>query len=460
MYKVIDTNIILLDAHNLTSLASDGSTIVLPETVLDEIDSFKSGHSELAFQAREFGRLLTLAKDVSVERTDNLIINSVNLNGVTIELVSLTSYPDYEGMKDNVINDRKIIEVALAYQQTNRVPLTFITNDIACKHRAKSFGLEVQELKEVDHIDFEFVKNLDVPYDLFLNIHDKSIELVNPDHVHENFNYKFTSSASTTQTKLAYISPSGLVKVIGKDTEKELRDAKRQPAPPINAEQLMLSRAILDPAIDLIVCEALAGSGKTITALSNAMRLVATHSPYDSITYIRASVSDLDDAEEVGFLPGLEEKFAPYLHPVKDSLDFIARKQRPRSKSQPIEDYEDQIETLISDMQTKYNITAMTGLGLRGRTFTDSVVIIDEVQNMSKASLQKVLTRFGKNCKVILIGSNRQIDNAYINKFSNGLSVVLDSCTKPSDLVNKYAITLTRVVRSPFAEWAEGIFSS
>ena len=460
MYSVLDTNILLLDAHNLTSLASDGSTIVLPETVLDEIDSFKSGHTELAFQAREFGRLLALAEDISVERSYNLIINSVKLNDVTIELVSLSSYPDYEGMKDNVINDRKIIEVALAYQKANRTPITFITNDVACKHRAKSFGLKVQELKEVDHIDFEFVKTLDVPYELFLNIHDKPIEAVNPDHVHENFNYKFTSLDATKQVKLAHISPSGLIKVIGKETEKELRDAKRQPAPPINAEQLMLSRAILDTSIDLVVCEALAGSGKTITALSNAMRLVATNSPYDSITYIRASVSDLDDAEEVGFLPGLEEKFAPYLHPVKDSLDFIARKQRPRVKSQAIEDYEEQIETLITQLQTKYNITAMTGLGLRGRTFTNSVIIIDEVQNMSKASLQKVLTRFGKSCKVILIGSNRQIDNAYINKFSNGLSVVLDSCTEPSDLITKYAITLTKVVRSPFAEWAEGIFSS
>ena len=101
----------------------------------------------------------------------------------------------------------------------------------------------------------------------------------------------------------------------------------------------------------------------------------------------------------------------------------------------------------------------MTGLGLRGRTFTGSVVIIDEAQNMSKASLQKVLTRFGKDCKVIVIGSNRQIDNSYINKFNNGLSVILDDCTRNSDLIRKYAITLHKVVRSPFAEWAEGIFS-
>lgn len=189
------------------------------------------------------------------------------------------------------------------------------------------------------------------------------------------------------------------------------------------------------------------------------MRLVSINSPYDSIVYIRASVSDLDQAEEVGFLPGLEEKFAPYLHPVKDSLDFIARKTNSRHKSEKIEDYETRIEEVISNLQSKYNITAITGLGLRGRTFTKAVVIIDEVQNMSKASLQKVLTRFGKDCKVILIGSNRQIDNQYITKFNNGLSVVLDDCTRPSESIRKYAITLHKVVRSDFAEWAEDLFS-
>lgn len=460
MYKVLDTNILLLDAHNLTTLDGPEDIIVLPETVLDEIDAKKSDrNNELAYHAREFGRLLTTAIDIGIERTDNLIINRLRVQDTVIELVSQTEYPDYSGMAANVINDRKIIDVALSYMKLNKKPLIFITNDIACLNRAKSLGLDTEMLREVEHTDFEFIKTLDVPYDLFNNIRDKPIELVNPDHTFENYNYVFTSQGATSEKKFAYISPSGLIKVIGKDTAKEIRDTKRQPVPPLNSEQLMLSRAILEPTINLVVCEALAGSGKTITALSNAMRLVSTNTPYDQIIYIRASVSDLDAAEEVGYLPGLEEKFAPYLHPVKDSLDFTARKRRPRSKGQPVDEYEQIIEKDIINLQTRYNITAITGLGLRGRTFTKAVVVIDEAQNMSSSSMQKVLTRFGKDCKVILIGSNRQIDNAYINKYSNGLSVVLDDCTKPSELINKYAITLHKVVRSPMAEWAERIFS-
>lgn len=456
-YAVLDTNILLLDAHNLTSFPAS-TTVVIPETVLDEIDSKKSGHTEIAYQAREFGRLLAQAVDISMTYEEDLSINTLRLGDTLIELVSTSTYPSYDNVPDNVINDRKIIEIALQYKNNNK-DVTFVTNDVACRMRAKSLNLTVTDLREVEHDTFEFTKTMNIPYDLFVNVHDTPISIVNPDHKHENYNYRFTSIDTTEQVKLAYISPTGLVKVIGKDTANEIRDAKRQPAPPINSEQLMLSRAILEPSIDLIVVESKAGSGKTITALSNAMRLVATNSPYDAIIYIRASVSDLDDAEEVGYLPGLEEKFAPYLHPVKDSLDFIARKQRPKQKNQKVDDYEEQISALIEELQSTYNITAITGLGLRGRTFTNSVVIIDEAQNMSKSSLQKVLTRFGKSTKVILTGSNRQIDNAYITKFNNGLSVVLDDCTKPSTQINKYAIELTKVVRSPFSEWAEQIFS-
>jgi len=106
-----------------------------------------------------------------------------------------------------------------------------------------------------------------------------------------------------------------------------------------------------------------------------------------------------------------------------------------------------------------YNITAMTGLNLRGRTFTNKIIIIDEVQGQSKASLQKMLTRVGKDCKLILTGSNNQIDSPYVTKYNNGLSVLLNECLKPQDLISLYAIKLSRVIRSPMAEFAESAFT-
>lgn len=259
-YLVLDTNILLLDANNLLTVGQDGSIVVLPETVIDEIDSKKSGLNELAYQAREFGRLLTKAKKLQNYTDEDLVVTVLEYEGVTIHVVSSTQYPDYKEAAPNIINDRKIIEIAVQYNNIYNDDVTFVTNDVMCRLRAESLGLETQDLKEVENTDFNFTKTMEVPSDLFVALHDSCISVIDPDYKMENYNYVFTST-ETAQVKLAYVSSSGLVKVIGKDTEKEIRDTKRQPVPPLNSEQLMMSRAILEPSIDVIVCEALAGSG-------------------------------------------------------------------------------------------------------------------------------------------------------------------------------------------------------
>lgn len=451
MYSVLDTNILLLDANNLLTLGQT-STIVLPEVVLDELDSKKSGLNELAFQAREFGRLLTKATKIETVRDGNLIINKLQLDQVSIEVVSLKSYPDYSDTETNIINDRKIIEVALAYQATNRIPLTFISNDVMCRLRASSMGLDTIDLKQVELSSIEFTRYIKVDSATLATLHNAQITTVVPDHKPENFNYMFEDSY-TGQIKLANIR-NGLIDILGKETETELR---KQDAPPQNSGQLFLSRAIQNPLINVVVCEAMAGSGKTVTALSNAVQLVKK-GKYSSITYIRASVDDVDKAEEIGFLSGNDEKVQVYLHPLEDTIDFLVRSNYKDSKLKA-QDYEDMIAEKVAEYKSKYRIEGMIGLGLRGRTFTNTVAIIDECQNMSKASLQKVLTRFGKDCKVILIGSNRQIDNAYITKYTNGLSTVLAACKEEDPRIKLHAVPLNKVLRSDIAEWAEHIFS-
>jgi len=179
---------------------------------------------------------------------------------------------------------------------------------------------------------------------------------------------------------------------------------------------------------------------------------------YGGILYIRVSVDDVPKEEEIGFLSGNDEKLAPYLHPLDDTLDFLARARNKAPKNRGKE-YEEKIAMIIEEMKERYNIRGMIGLGMRGRTFDNEVIIIDEAQNMSKASMQKILTRIGKNCKVIVIGSNKQIDNPYITKYTNGLSTLLDASTREHNNIRMYAVTLDKVVRSSIAEFAEDIFS-
>ena len=453
MYLVLDTNILLLDANNLLTLGQT-HTIVLPEIVLDEADSKKSGVSEIAYQARELGRILTKAEKISTTTEDNLIISTLKYDNVNIEVVSLKKYPDYSDTEPNIINDRKIIEVALAYQSSSRVPIKFMSNDVMCRLRADSMGLPTIPFTEVEKTSFDFIKYLEVSDEQFSVLHNRCIYDINPNHIQENYNYVFTAPG-TAQHKLAYIQNNN-IQVIGKVTEDELR---KQDISPINIEQIFLSRSIQDPTTDIVVVEALAGSGKTLLALSNAIKLVKSNSPYDSITYIRNSVDDIGSKdEEIGFLSGNEEKLNVYLHPLQDSLDTIIRTKYTNSKLKgaELEEYlAEQRSKLISDCR----IQGMIAIGTRGRTFTNSIIIIDEAQNISKATMVKLLTRVGKNCKVIITGSLRQIDSAYINRHTSGITTLLDACTTHHEDVNICAVPLTKVVRGKITAFAERIFS-
>lgn len=188
------------------------------------------------------------------------------------------------------------------------------------------------------------------------------------------------------------------------------------------------------------------------------MALINRNNLYESIVYIRASINDVEQIEEVGFLPGLDEKFAGYYLPAMDTLEFIARKKHSNSKLKGVA-FEQTIKEEVEALIAKYRIQFMTGLNMRGRTFTNCFVIIDEVQGQSNSSIQKMLTRFGKGCKVVIIGSQNQIDNKFITKYNNGLSVLLEDSTKPNPYIKTFAINLKRVLRSPLAEWAENLFS-
>ena len=382
-----------------------------------------------------------------------MTITKLVLEERIIEVASTSIYPDFSDISPKVVNDRKIIEIAIQYSNIcGKEHVTFISNDVMCRIRAESLGLTATDIRDVEEKDLSFTRELQLDPETFRVLHKKPIHDVDPNYLPNYYNYKFTCS-HTAQIKLATIS-NGLIEVIGKETEKELR---QQDINPLNAEQLFMSKAIQDSNIDIVIVESKSGSGKTAVALSNAIRLVKRHQ-YEGILYIRASIDDVDQVEAVGFLPGLEEKFAVYLHPLKDTLDFITRNNLKGSKLKG-QQLEEKVESIIEETISKCNIQTLTGLGMRGRTFNNTVVILDEVQNQSNASLQKMLTRFGKGCKIIILGSNRQIDNPYLTKYTNGLSVILDACTKVHENVRLHAVTLQRIVRGPIAEWAECIFS-
>lgn len=448
---IVDTNIILEDANQLLTIGENGKNlVVLPETVIDELDVKKVGFAEINFQAREFGRILSEAEvkgTSKVDVTDDITVMCLHLNGVDIDIVS---YKDYhlEGVDDSIVNDRKIIKVAQFATDYYGVPETYLlSNDIMCRTRAIALGVKAQGImKNRETIKHEFIKVLeDLDPSLIEKMSNKNITDYNKDHKIENYCYHFKFTDGNE--KLAYIF-NGLINFID---ENELR---KNIVKPLNVGQLFAMHGMTDDRFDICVIEALAGSGKTLLAIAAGMKMVK-QGKYDKIIYIRNSVESVDKAEEVGFLPGLEEKFRIYNYPLYDTLEFIAQKEL---KSKDSGKTQESIDELVAQLVNKYNIETMWNGSIRGRTISNAFVIIDEIQNFSKKSLQTVLSRMDKDSKVVCIGSNRQIDHPYVNKYTNGLSILMKAAKQKNEEVNIFGTELNKVVRGKITEWTERIF--
>lgn len=185
---------------------------------------------------------------------------------------------------------------------------------------------------------------------------------------------------------------------------------------------------------------------------------------FSRIIYIRNSIESTAKGEEVGFLPGLEEKFKIYNHPLYDTLRYIARvaltkSNSNKSKANKSEVTDELIESLVAEYTSQFNIQTMWVGEMRGRTLSNAYVIVDEYQNCSSSTGQLILSRLDKDCKVVCIGSNRQIDNIYTNKYINALSGLLKAARDSDHSINLFACELTKVLRGPLVEFAEKIYS-
>lgn len=461
-YYILDTNILLEDASNIYKLSQDGKNlIILAETVLDEIDTKKSGFDEINFQAREFARILEDSTIISSTKKDlyKIIRVQINSKNTIIDIISKDEYEiNSKNMSLNIINDRKILEIATFANNHYKHQVEFISLDIMARTRAISLDLKTNSLlgKNKDNFDFNFVKTVDIYFDDLEDLNNQEIIKFDKKYQPYNFSYCFKVKHSD-QVVLANIQ-NKKIKLLD---EVEIRD---QVITPLNKEQLFFSDAILNHFYNVLIVEAKAGSGKTLLALSGALKLVRQKF-FQKIIYIRNSIESLDKGEDVGYLPGLEEKFKIYNHPLMDSLDYIIRNEHKRKRNKKASDVvfqqldDSEVTARIEQMISNYGIETMWVGEMRGRTLSNSFIIIDEAQNMSNKTIQMVLSRIDSSCKVVVLGSNKQIDNFYVNKYTNALTTLLKSTKNEDNLVNIFAIKLEKVLRGPITEWAEQIFS-
>lgn len=435
----LDTNIVLDNPSNILKLYDNGNnSIIIPEVVLDEIDNKKSGLEEINYNARQFARLLEDSEIICKENIGDLLLIKTKIVSLDVELfiVSKNKYEcETTNIALNILNDRKILEVAKDAQQYFNI--ITISLDIMFRTRALSLGIPAETLTGKDEvIIFEFHKSLTV----------------------DNFNGKLSDikdeinnlSPETSSLEVTNINGKKFFYFKNRNNNFELIDDKNEkkfPAPPLNLMQKVASNIIYDEA-DISVVFGAAGCGKNIVALSSAMRLIDTKE-YNKIYYIRRTIVSGDTEDELGFLPGtLDDKMAGYNYPLEDSLTKIAKLKKRSAKKE-------EIDEIVSDYKKKYDIEYLYAGHLRGSTLEDnSILIIDEAQNGSISFMKTVISRVGPNSIVIVLGSNNQIDSKYLNKYNNALTALMKKSTKDNSLSLR-VIELKNVIRSKHAEWAD-----
>ncbi|MCK9336929.1 MAG: PhoH family protein [Arcobacteraceae bacterium] len=447
---VIDTNIILQNLQNIQNLSDNGSNIVvIPETVLLELEDKKKLTNELGFYSREFARFLASTKIKEIDLKANYKVVKLYKDDIIIHIISKDKYDtQIEQHHISESNDKRIIETAeVAKEYYRGKKVIFLSIDIYARTFALFKNLKTQTLNDdkSEVPDFEFVKTINLESIYFNRLNFQSIKELDPSHSPENFSYCFDSSDGNSM----YGIVAGERIMIVEDSDFNPLCVK-----PANLKQKFFVKAIIENVYNLLVIDAKAGSGKTLMSFVAAMRLI-DKGMYDKIVYVRNSIESIDKGAEVGFLSGNDEKFRIYNMALADTMEFIAKKQiKKGTNAENVESIRSKTEELMG----KYSITTLWPGEARGRTLSSAIVIMDEWQNSSEKTTQLILSRLDESCMAIVIGSNRQIDNLYLNKYNNGLTTLLKQTKQNHPELNMFAIELEKAVRGKFAQFSERIF--
>lgn len=432
---IIDTNVILHD-HTCIYQFQDND-IILPITVLEELDKFKRGNNLINFQAREFTRLL----DEIVG--DELFNGGKPLGAGKGKLRIETGKPFSDTLKTSFredIPDHRILSIA---EYTSKLYLKrktiLISKDINLRMKAKSMGIQAEDYKTDQVTD---INVLDKTVTTFENFSDKHIDTLYNQGSFTVENIKEDFSPEANECFILKGSPASALARYDSKSNRIFRVEKKSiyGIKPRNAEQTFSINMLLNPEIKLIALTGKAGTGKTLLALAAA---IEQHRSYEQILLARPIVALSN--RDLGYLPGdAAEKINPYMQPLFDNLSVIKHTFNPRSNEYLM------IEEMIKE--EKLNITPLAFI--RGRSLSNAFFIIDEAQNLTPHEIKTIITRAGEGTKMVFTGDLQQIDSPYLDMKSNGLAYMTDRMRSQDVFAH---INLVKGERSPLAELASNL---
>jgi PhoH-like ATPase len=425
-YFVLDTNVLL---HNPESINSfEDNFVILPMTVIEELDNFKRHNDELGRSARHVIRQLDQL------RAKGSLKDGVKMeNGGTLSIV--VEKKDMPGtFMDMSVPDNRILAVAHSlHAQGERV--IFVSKDINSRLKGDALGIEV--------MDFEKQKcNFD---ELYTGWTEKTVaaEIIDQFYKTEtltNPDFDFLANELVILRNQDNPKHSGLGRAVGPKSITHL-NSKFEAVwniHPRSKEQRMAVELLMHPEIDLVSLIGRAGTGKTLLAIAAGLECVLHQGNYEKLLVSRPIIPM---GKDIGYLPGTkDDKLNLWMQPIFDNLNYLMRLQHKLDEGT----VQQKIDRLFKDQQIE--LEALTYI--RGRSIPKQYIIIDEAQNLTPHEVKTIISRAGENTKMILTGDPNQIDNPYLDSSSNGLSYTIEKL-KGQPLYGH--VTLSKSERSPLS---------
>lgn len=461
---VLDTNVLM---HDPTSLFRfEEHDVYLPMITLEELDDHKKGMSEVARNARQVSRSLdALVGDIDNHAIENGIplskLGNKDAKGNLYFQTKLQTAALPEGLPQGKADNQILGVVRGLESQFPGRAIVLVSKDINMRIKARALGLPAEDYFN-DHVledsDLLYSGVVQLPDD-FWNKHGKGIETwqENKNGSSTTF-YRITGPVipSLLVNQFVYLEPKngeasfyGQVRQINGKTAvlQTLRDyghAKHSVwgVTSRNREQNFALNLLMDPECDFVTLLGQAGTGKTLLALASGLAQVLETKTYNEIIVTRVTVPV---GEDIGFLPGTEEeKMSPWMGAFDDNLEVLNKSDN---------DAGDWGRAATQDLiRSKIKIKSLNFM--RGRTFVNKFLIIDEAQNLTPKQVKTLVTRAGPGTKIVCLGNIAQIDTPYLTEGSSGLTYVVDRFKGWS---HSGHVTLARGERSRLADHASEI---
>ena len=431
---VLDTSVLVADPACLFSLS--GVDVVIPLTVIEELDGLKSRPDDVGRSARTALRSIeelrlkaggSLAEPTPVSGGANDSTIQIEINGIQKHLL-------IEHGLDPAVPDNRIIGAALG--QATKGPTTVVSNDAALRIKAAHLGLQAREHHPIGRSAltrpagwFQVEANQAVIDDLY-RTGTMPLESVNSHlELHEN---AFVVVRQGSQSALGRVVGDEILLLHHNSPEAWGLRARSK-------EQRFALELLLDPEISVIALDGRAGTGKTVLAIAAGLEQVVEQRRYDKLAVYRPLVPV--GRADVGFLPGgLDEKLDPWMSAIHDAIVALTD-QRSNADAR----------RLIDELVGRNQLSLESVTFLRGRSLHRQIVVVDEAQNLEPTTLKTVLTRIGDGTKVIFTGDTTQIDAPYLGESNNALAILVQAFAGQACFGH---VTLTACERSAVASLA------